>query len=178
MAFTVEDGTGVPGANSYIAVAFADDYWADRGDTTWAALTTAEKESLLIRASSFLDAAYYQHYRGQRKTQEQGLAWPRTGVTDCDGFAVADNVVPLPVQKATAELALKANSTAELMPDSSTTGQVIEETVDVLTVRYSDKWRASSQVVYRMADALLAPLLLGCRGLGGGAAVNFNVCRG
>ena len=58
MAFTVEDGTGVAGANSLVDVAFADEYFADRGNTVWAALTEEQKQSALILASDYASTQY------------------------------------------------------------------------------------------------------------------------
>ena len=43
MAFVVEDGTGLSNSNSFVAVAFADSYFADRNQTAWAGTDEAKK---------------------------------------------------------------------------------------------------------------------------------------
>lgn len=43
MAFIAEDGSGLEGANSLVTVEFADEYFADRMNTAWAALTQEAK---------------------------------------------------------------------------------------------------------------------------------------
>ena len=55
---TVEDGTGIEGAESYASVAAADAYWAKLSHltlaTTWAAFDTAGKEGRLREAPARL----------------------------------------------------------------------------------------------------------------------------
>ena len=53
MTLVIEDGTGKSNAESYISVADADTYHSNRGNTDWAALTTAEKERLLRIATDY-----------------------------------------------------------------------------------------------------------------------------
>ena len=55
----VEDGTGTnPAANTYVAQADADSYFADRANAAWAALSADQKASALIQATQYLDARY------------------------------------------------------------------------------------------------------------------------
>lgn len=85
MALTVEDGTGVIGADSYVSVADADTYFSLHGSpSNWTGLTTPLKEAQLRYASSFLDGRYY--WIGNRYSQNQGLDWPRNFAYDTDGF--------------------------------------------------------------------------------------------
>lgn len=94
MAFVVEDGTGVTGANSLTTVAFASGYWADRGDVGWSGLATdAVREAALIQASEYLSISI--KWVAEPQVIGQPLAWPRVDFVG----------VPEPVQKATARLA-------------------------------------------------------------------------
>ncbi len=54
MTFVVEDGTGLANANAYIAVAFADSYFADRGIQKWADVTDAslKQQAIVQRITS------------------------------------------------------------------------------------------------------------------------------
>lgn len=120
MAFTVEDGTGLPAANSYISTAFADTYFSDRGNATWAAVATTElKEEALVRATDYIDKRFGLNFKGVKQSSDQGLEWPRAGAVDNDGYVFED--VPRPLQKATAEYAVRALS-ATLAPDNTNKG--------------------------------------------------------
>lgn len=105
MAITVEDGTGLAGADSFISVADADTFHTDRGNTTWTG-TDAVKEVALRRASFFLTHAF--SWKGEPLTQRtQALAWPRVGVIDGDGFSVDSDAVPQEIKDATCLAALQ-----------------------------------------------------------------------
>lgn len=64
-----------------------------------------ERKKAHVQATRWLDR---ERWTGSPTdtTTPQPLAWPRTGVTDCDGNAVPDNVVPDDLCAATAELVL------------------------------------------------------------------------
>ena len=120
MAFTQEDGTGVTGANSYVSIAEADTYWlTDRNnDATWIASYTAQKQEVLIKATEYLDASVRSlkgGWVGTKKTQDQGLDWPRYDATDENGFPLSSTAVPQRVKDAVFVLA-KAALSAELLP--------------------------------------------------------------
>lgn len=123
MAFTQETGTGVANANAYISEAFADTYHTDRGQTAWlfsdtagaVAITTAQKEAAIIRATDHIDRVYGALFRGYKKTNSQGLQWPRTGAYGPNGYTLSE--VPVQLQKAAAEYALRALLYGTLTPD-------------------------------------------------------------
>ena len=54
MAFTVEDGTIVDEANSYVSVEYADAFFAERGITAWDGEDTA-KQYALVKATDYVD---------------------------------------------------------------------------------------------------------------------------
>ena len=114
-AITVETGGAGAAANAYASVADGDAYHAGHlYGTAWAEANTAQKEKALIWASRLLDENVAWH--GRRAQRDQGLAWPRTGVRDRDGYGIASDTVPAAVVDATAELAralLAADRTAE-----------------------------------------------------------------
>jgi hypothetical protein len=119
MALIVEDGTGKSDAESFISVADADTYHSNRANTAWAALTTANKEAYLRRATDYMEQVYRMRWFGFRKTTTQALDWPRINVMVEDiavSFMVSTTIVPTEVKNACAEMALKA-STATLAAD-------------------------------------------------------------
>ena len=117
MAFTLETGAGLADSNTYAAVATADSYLTDRGaGTAWSALTTAQKQVALIKASDYIDAKFY--FTGSRKNPTQAMAWPREAAFDkTEGVAIADNVVPKAVERCCIELASKTASGEILIED-------------------------------------------------------------
>lgn len=116
MAFIVEDGTGVANANAYIDIAFADNYFAERGITAWTGDDTA-KEQAIIKATDYIELRFIGSFKGTKETIAQGLSWPRTGAVDPNGDSLEE--VPLRLKKATAEYAVRTISAA-LLPDPTT----------------------------------------------------------
>ena len=156
MALVTEDGTGKSDAESFISVEDADDYFEARGITNWGEkLSTTEKEQALRRGTDYLEATYGDRWKGERVTADQALSWPRYGVCQ-NGFDVASDVVPVAVQRACAEMAIRA-AAGELSPDLG--AQVKSEQVGPIAVTYADG--ARQQVRYQAVDNLLAGLLSG-----------------
>lgn len=160
MAFVPETGAGLSNSNSYASVAQADGYFADRGNTEWAALTTTEKEQALIKATDFLEATYRSAWKGYRVTATQALSWPRVDVT-ADSFPIPANIVPLAVTYACAELAIRATTTTLLADQGQ---QVKREKVDVLEIEYQDYSDPTER--YPSVNRLLVPYLLSSSGSG------------
>lgn len=101
---TVEDGTGLTTANSYESVVNADAYHLARGNSSWAAATTANKETALVRSTQALDGMYGRQWPGIRLTSDQSLDWPRDDALDTDGYELTG--VPQGIKDATCEGAL------------------------------------------------------------------------
>lgn len=80
MAIVVEDGTGLPNANSYVSVAEASAFLTMRALNAFTGLADdAAREAALVNATDWLTSAYDWH--GVRKLDTQALAWPRYGRT-------------------------------------------------------------------------------------------------
>lgn len=104
--FTVETGTGLdPLANSYVSVVEADDIITTNihAAIEWDALTVDQKERLLVWASRYLDD--HTTWKGEKTVSTSPLRWPRTGVCDRDNTHIADDVIPIQLKVATAEMA-------------------------------------------------------------------------
>jgi hypothetical protein len=133
MPLIVEDGTGIANANSYTTVAFADAYFADRMNSTWAAATTAEKESALIKATDYIELRFKHRWKGNLAPEATTLSFPRQYFYDRKGELVdfEEDGIPVDIQKATAEYALRALS-ADLLPDPvvADSGQAVKRTYD------------------------------------------------
>lgn len=159
MAFVVEDGTVVPDANAYITAVFANTYFADRGIDAWGALSTDNKQQAIVQATSYIDARWFNVFRGTLVSETQPLSFPRRYLT-------ADSVMPIPLLKATAEYALRA-SIAPLAPDITydetnrlytkkveEVGPIKEEYSFTGSDSQPSRWRA-----YPAADIFIASLL-------------------
>ncbi len=85
MTLTVENGSIVTGANSYISTTDFTAYATARGIT----LVTAA-EQLLIRAMDYIESL---QFIGTKVESDQPVQWPRTGVY-IDGYAFPDDDIP------------------------------------------------------------------------------------
>ena len=161
MALVTENGTGQTTAESLISVAAADTYFSNRGNATWAALTTAQKESALRKASDYMLATYKDMWAGNPMTQTQALDWPRDMVPKRTAMTTTtsywDNAsVPTIVANAAAELAVRA-SADDLLADQARTTK--RETVGPITIEYDG---GSSQTVrYPIIDGMLKQFFKG-----------------
>jgi hypothetical protein len=126
MALIVEDGSGISSAESYATVAFADDYHSKYGNSLWSTLSLNQKELDLRKGTRFIDLVWGSRFSGIVMSNEQGLAWPRIQAFDYNGYQFDSNIVPIDLQRATAEAALIAQ-TQDLMPNLDFTGIIKSE---------------------------------------------------
>ncbi len=153
MSLVTEDGTGLATAESYLSVADADTYWSNRGDSTWAAGTTAGKEEALRRATQYLDAEFI--WIGAIASTTQALGWPRAGACDHEGRDLSD-MVPVLVENACAELAKEALSGA-LLTVEGRDDRAKRVKAGSVEVEYMNG--AGSQKAYKLASLILAPVI-------------------
>ena len=103
MAFVVEDGSGISGANSLTSVEFTDAYFDERGNTEWGTSTIPDPEAALVAASDYV----LNRHRGRWLIEGADEAGPWTpGV-----------VVPVRLQQAVAEVGLRIGRGDDLDPD-------------------------------------------------------------
>ena len=119
MALIVEDGTGLPNAESFVSVADATADHDARGHASWAALASdTQREQALRRATGYMEQMYRMRWAGARRDARQALSWPRYATPMLDapgGYGTLPayypmDAVPVVVQQACAELALRAAS--------------------------------------------------------------------
>lgn len=112
---TIDATLGGESSNSYVDVAFADAYAANKSwATDWAALTEDQKEVALITSTSWMETL---SYAGTRCSATQALKWPRSDAS-CDGVPATCDVIPLQVRQTEVELAWQAHKN----PDAITGG--------------------------------------------------------
>jgi hypothetical protein len=155
MPIIIETGDGLADAESYASVAAADARCASLGMTGWAALTEADKEIALRRATLFM-ATYRTRWAGRRVNQHQALDWPRYNVV-VDGFIVPSTIVPAEVVNACIDLAVRAGRGEDLLPDLDTGSNAIkkDKTGPLETEYFQNTTDARERFV--AVDALLVP---------------------
>lgn len=154
MALIVEDGSIVEGAESYITVADATTYFEARGNAAWSALASdTVREQVLRKATDYMLGRYGLLWKGDRVSELQALDWPRSAAY-ANGYLIDSGEVPLKVQHACAELAVRA-SAGDLSPDVG--AQVKSETVGPISVTYADGARQTE--AYKAVDAMLSAYL-------------------
>lgn len=114
--FIVEDGSGNPNAASYATKVFVDSYHARMGNTYWQDQPDEQRYYAIARATAYIDKRFTVKFKGTRLQLTQALAWPRIGAYDSDLYQFV--AVPLQVQRATAEYALRAIMYGTLAPDA------------------------------------------------------------
>ena len=156
MAFTVEDGTGVEGANAYVTLVEAQAYYDDRG-ITWSAATDADKQEQIVVATSYVDNKY--SWPGTRNSRDQGLQWPRTDAYDADGLEIASDEVPTEVKYAVCEAVLVYS---ELNATLDRGGMIQSVTVGPISETYMNG--ASPGKVYPKIDSWVRKIKSGSAG--------------
>lgn len=145
MDIVVEDGTGIVTANAYASVDEVTEILSVNIHSKWGLLSDdAAKANLIIWASRILDERV--RWAGKKLHHTSGMAWPRTGVRDKEGFPVDDNVVPLAVKVAVATLADHLLSGNPEAPNSGS--NITQLQVDVVMIRFDanlapEKWPLS-----------------------------------
>lgn len=157
----VENGTGVPNANSYVDLDFALEYCVTKGYTNWLSLSENEQKTFLIRGTEFVDNFY--QWKGRRFGQFQSLYFPRVDLYDNDNFPVTG--IPARLKKACVEAAfLNASSGSDsLFTTKDENGKIKKQKVDTLEVEYFDSSTSTSEssVDYTSIYDVLNKLLKG-----------------
>jgi hypothetical protein len=110
MALTVEDGSIVTGANSYVTLAEFKS-WADARGITYG--TDAAVEAQIVRAMDFIETLTF---KGLKKDQYQPLQFPRVHLV-IDGFEVHSETIPEELKTAVFEaVKLEIDGDSKLNP--------------------------------------------------------------
>lgn len=138
-----------------------DQYWSDRENTLWAALTDQVKETNMRKAADWLERNF--RWRGTRKTAGQRLGWPRDQAFDEDNFVIGSTAAPFQVKEAESIIAdLYRAGVVDLEGIvTDTEAAVIKEKVDVIEVAYDSGARIRGADVISHVHLLLRPVILG-----------------
>lgn len=166
IVITVEDGSNVPNANSYLSVAQTREYAEYRGVEL-----SADDDAVaaqIIVGMDYIEALECQ-FQGSRTYDDQSLSWPRTDVyINCK--ALANNVIPTQLKGALAQLVMAQESGIDILPNSSSDDFITSAKVGPLSVTLADPSKFNSDLSPNLTavDNLLAPLFGDCSTSGGG----------
>lgn len=159
MAIIVEDGTGVPLANSYVSEAELEQFADLRG-----IVLDGEPEALLHLAMDYVETL---GFLGEKTASDQALQWPRTGV-EIDGYLLESTVIPTELKNGVIQTALAISQGND--PQAEREREVIEESVGALGVKYAPT--GESGTVRKTISAALKKLTRSTA-----SSANFNVQR-
>lgn len=123
---TVEDGTGVTGADAYASLATVDAFQAARGNSVWAAAADVDREIAIRRAADYLDLW---HIAGAALVVGQGLAFPfeDTEYADRDlPILVKATCLLSPIALQAGDLTVRAPDTAQVLSSTDKVGDLSE----------------------------------------------------
>ena len=146
----VENGTGLPNADSYVSVEFADSYFSARGVSGWETLTQTVKEQSLIRATDFIDNIYQWH--GKKATSEQALRFPRVNLVDYEGQTIEG--IPTCLKQAVCDASLLTSNGTELFQTKNENGDVVSETITTLSFTYSKSDKSEATTSTTLYDSI------------------------
>lgn len=160
ITITLETGTSIASANSWIAATTASNYIENHGlDSAgaWASASSETQKGALVAAGQYLN--YYPDWKGYRYDDpvNQSMAWPRSGVVDNDGYSIGTEI-PQQVKDAQAELALKFVVDGDLLPDLGVgAGAVKTQKVGPIMLEYFEG--LNPQKTYSKVNILLTGLV-------------------
>ena len=153
MAFTLEDGTGVTGANAYISAAYYTTHHTDRGRSGLPTIPADPIiEAAIVRATDYVEKRWRTRFKGRPLLSTQGLHFPAIDAYDRHERNLSDDAVPVQMEKAVAEYALMAIRVGVIAPNpahhapaeaidgtigDAGLGQVTQEKVDVIDTKYA-----------------------------------------
>jgi len=128
------------GTDAYFTLDGVRAFWAARGDTAWAALSDADAEVHIRKATDWVDRNF--EFIGDKATGIQRLKWPRR-YAEIEGHAVDETTIPWQVEEATAHVAeLYRAGTYDLEGILTDDAAAISmQKVDVITVQYDTSKR-------------------------------------
>jgi len=174
VTLTVETGSGILGADSYVAAVDCLAYATARGLTFG---SDATAEAALRRATAYIDNTYRLRFSGYRTFRRaQSLEWPRSlsfyFTPDYGGHnpyfvdpraiypfdLIPPNVIPPEIITATCEAAIREFATpGALLPDLDRGGAVASLKAGPVEVKYAPG--ADPNTLFQVIDAALSALI-------------------
>lgn len=154
MAIIVEDGSNVPGANSYVSLVDARDRLNSLGQDLNVNDTTAEQE--ILNATNYIES-FRERYQGIKTDIDQSLQWPRSGVLIND-FQINSDVIPQDLVSAQVFAAYEFSQGNILQPTIDGRSRASAEVVNAVKVAYFDTGSIDGLPIYVRVNDSLNPL--------------------
>jgi hypothetical protein len=154
MALTVEDGSIVTGADSYINLVDARAILTPLGQDLSANDATAEQQ--LRNAMNYIES-FRSRFIGDKRSREQPLQWPRTSAS-LDGWLIPSDSIPLELQRSQVFAAYEISQDQDLQANDSGK-KIASETLGPMSVSYFENSATESSKVYTRVNDELMPLL-------------------
>ena len=170
---TVEDGSGVANANSYITLEYFTDYCYDLGLQTAVSLDLEDEDEealqrAMLRAMAFIES---RDFKGNKADEDYELEWPRDGVEDRNGYALDNDEIPANLKKAQARAAYEEYISAGCLQKNLTRGDLVKmEKIDVLQFEYDTY--APQSTIFQVVNSYLNGLVKSDGVAGGGNYAN------
>jgi hypothetical protein len=168
MPLIVENGSVVPGANSYETLEAADALLLSMGNSAWDNYDDDEKTARMIKAFLIVDNPAEYLYSGQRQDVAQSGQWPRIGAKRYRGPDVPDSTIPPEVKRAQIIAAGGLADGSIIWGASATEQAVRSESLDgVGSTSYFEPGRSTATPArvgpfafgWQVITSILAPLL-------------------
>lgn len=153
MTITVEDGSNVANANSYVSVADAREYAAARGATLSDDDSVVEQQ--LITAMDFIEA-HRANFQGTKTSPTQTLQWPREDVF-LDFVILPTNFIPKELIGAQCSLVIAISNGVNIAPVEQGP-YITSEAVGTIKTTYSEKIVSNNIPFIPTVYNLLTPL--------------------
>lgn len=142
-----------PTSNSYVSLAEADAYMETHIKAAeWAAFGNEVRKAAIVASTREMDM--YQ-FRGRRTDQAQSLNWPRTGLTDFDGFPIVG--VPTKLKAAITELAIWNLNEDDRLADNFTLEQMSSVEIGPLKYKLKDQSGTSLPSIVKRLIGSIGP---------------------
>lgn len=157
----VEDGRGLPDANSYVSVSYADSYSKNRNYDAWLSQSEYVRKAAVIKGMDYVDSLF--RWKGTRKYRNQSLCFPRIDIVDDDGFNRSGEI-PENLKKAVCEAAFLVVDQYTLFASQDPLGPVKKDRKKADVAEIEKEYFSSSEVkvdytsAYQALDALLRGL--------------------
>lgn len=136
VTLTVEDGTIVAGANSFVTEDQIVAYALARGVTLPFA-TDEQKDAVAVLGIKAADYLRILPWKGELVDPAQPMPWPRKNLGVTPSFP--ENKVPFNVVEAQLQLTLLVNGGTVLIPVGTGTGFIVKEKIGPIETVYSEK---------------------------------------
>lgn len=156
IVITVEDGSNVADANSFVTLAEVRAYAAQRGAT----LPVADDDLavMVIKSCDYLEAQA-NRYQGQIANEGQSLQWPRIEVfIGGSETEFASNAIPKQLKAAQCATVIAIADGFDIMPNYTASNFVVREKVGPIETEYADPTKVGIAPTLTAVEALLQPL--------------------